>query len=254
MKKVLFIGKFNINFQDVYKYLGQYFNVQMCVDKHDVVRDMLKVNSPDVVLISLIQISADADNIMTEIQLNYPNLHVVCIGTETEQEPFVKFFEKNQFITLTRPIPNSIVVDTLCRAMGVTFDGVRGLVRERRSGRKTVMLVDDSPLHLRAMNEIMKKKYDVQLANSGMKALTMLGQKLPDIIFLDYDMPVCDGKMTFQMIKELDEAKNIPVIFLTGVSDKEHINSVLSLRPAGYLLKPVNMDRIEHTIQEILGK
>lgn len=48
-----------------------------------------------------------------------------------------------------------------------------------------------------------------------------------DLIFLDYEMPICDGKMTLEMIRELEESKDIPVVFLTGVSDKEHIAAVL---------------------------
>ena len=47
------------------------------------------------------------------------------------------------------------------------------------------------------------------------------------MIFLDYEMPICDGKMTLEMIRELEESKDIPVVFLTGVSDKEHIAAVL---------------------------
>ena len=81
-------------------------------------------------------------------------------------------------------------------------------------------------------------------------ALTLFGKKLPDIIFLDYDMPMCDGKMTMQMIRELDEAKQVPIIFLTGVRDAEHIQAVLALRPAGYLLKPASEDMIRAEIEK----
>ena len=47
--------------------------------------------------------------------------------------------------------------------------------------------------------------------------------------------------------------KDIPVVFLTGVSDKEHIEAVLELKPAGYLLKPANADRIYNIIEKVLG-
>ena len=100
---------------------------------------------------------------------------------------------------------------------------------------------------------MLKEKYEVRVATSGMQALTLIGKKKPDMIFLDYEMPICDGRMTFQMIKELDEAKDIPIVFLTGVSDKEHIEAVLELKPAGYLLKPANADRIYNIIEKVLG-
>ena len=91
------------------------------------------------------------------------------------------------------------------------------------------------------------------MATSGMQALTLIGKKKPDMIFLDYEMPMCDGKMTLEMIREIDEAKDIPVVFLTGVSDKSHIEAVLKLKPAGYLLKPADASRIYGIIEEILG-
>ena len=60
--------------------------------------------------------------------------------------------------------------------------------------------------------------------------------------------------MTLQMIREVDEAKDIPVVFLTGMRDKEHIKEVLELKPAGYLLKPPNLDTIFQTIEDVLAK
>ena len=81
----------------------------------------------------------------------------------------------------------------------------------------------------------------------------MIGKKKPDMIFLDYEMPICDGKMTLEMIRGMEESKDIPVVFLTGVSDKEHIAAVLDLKPAGYLLKPADAERIYSIIEKVLG-
>ncbi|MEE0863350.1 MAG: response regulator [Lachnospiraceae bacterium] len=101
---------------------------------------------------------------------------------------------------------------------------------------------------------MLKEKYEVRVATSGMQALTLIGKKKTDLIFLDYEMPICDGKMTLEMIRELDESKDIPVVFLTGVSDKEHIAAVLDLKPEGYLLKPANSDVIYKTIEKVFGE
>lgn len=105
---------------------------------------------------------------------------------------------------------------------------------------------------MRALNEMLKEKYEVRVATSGMQALTLIGKKKPDLIFLDYEMPICDGKMTLEMIRELDESKDIPVVFL--VSDKEHIAAVLDLKPEGYLLKTANSDVIYKTIEKVFGE
>ena len=63
-----------------------------------------------------------------------------------------------------------------------------------------------------------------------------------------------DGKMTFQMIKDIDGAEDIPVFFLTGVKDRAHIQAVLDLKPAGYLLKPASAEMIYEVTNKYLEK
>ena len=86
-----------------------------------------------------------------------------------------------------------------------------------------------------------------------MKAMTSIGKNRPDLILLDYEMPVCDGRQTLEMIRADDDLKDIPVIFLTSVNDREHIQSVLELHPQGYLLKPPVQEKLEQAIEKELG-
>ena len=119
--------------------------------------------------------------------------------------------------------------------------------------KKTVLLIDDNAVQIRTLNVMLKEKYNVLMATSGVKALTLLEKKVPDIIFLDYEMPECDGRMTLEMIRQVEKVKDIPVVFLTGLNDKEHIDSVLELNPAGYLMKPASIDSILEMIDKVLG-
>lgn len=117
--------------------------------------------------------------------------------------------------------------------------------------KKTVLLVDDSAVQLRALYGMLKEKYNVQMATSGMKALELLKKKVPDVILLDYEMPELDGKMTLQKIREMDEVKGVPVIFLSGISDEQHIREICELQPAGYLVKPATAETIHNVLQKI---
>ena len=65
-------------------------------------------------------------------------------------------------------------------------------------------------------------------------------------------MPVCDGKMTLEMIRADEDMKSIPVIFLTAVNDRTNIEAVLKLKPAGYFLKPAIKDRLLAEIDRVL--
>ena len=99
---------------------------------------------------------------------------------------------------------------------------------------------------------MLEERYEVTLAISGAQAMTSIGKKRPDLILLDYEMPVCDGRMTLEMIRADEEMKDIPVIFLTAVNDRANIEAVLKLKPAGYFLKPAVKERLVAEIDKIL--
>lgn len=114
--------------------------------------------------------------------------------------------------------------------------------------KKKILVVDDSGIMLRNIKRWLEDKYQVILANSGAMAIKYLATNRPDLVLLDYEMPVIDGSQVLEMIRTETEFCDIPVIFLTGKNDKESIMKVLELKPEGYLLKSMEPQKI---IQEI---
>ena len=250
MKRILFVGKFNGIVQDNH-FFDNLFDAQICVDNVVMVKGMLKIKKPELVVISLNGISVEAKEIFEELKQNYPKMPVICLGTNQEVELHMSSICTKQFITLITPLDDKEILDAICNILDSREDVQQSV--ETKGEKKSILLVDDSNVQLRALNELLKEKYEVRMSTSGMQALTMIGKKKPDMIFLDYEMPICDGKMTLEMIRGMEESKDIPVVFLTGVSDKEHIAAVLDLKPAGYLLKPADAERIYSIIEKVLG-
>lgn len=250
MKRILLVGKFNGIVQDNH-FFDNLFDAQICVDNVVMVKGMLKIKKPELVVISLNGISVEAKEIFEELKQNYPKMPVICLGTNQEVELHMSSICTKQFITLITPLDDKEILDAICNILDSREDVQQSV--ETKGEKKSILLVDDSNVQLRALNELLKDKYEVRMSTSGMQALTMIGKKKPDMIFLDYEMPICDGKMTLEMIRGMEESKDIPVVFLTGVSDKEHIAAVLDLKPAGYLLKPADAERIYSIIEKVLG-
>lgn len=117
---------------------------------------------------------------------------------------------------------------------------------------KKIMLVDDSPIVLRNIKNILDQKYQVFVTTSGRQALSAIPEKEPDLVVLDYKMPELDGGAVFEEMQKDEYMKNIPVIFLTSVSDSKTIHSILKLKPAGYILKPPDQEKVLETIQAVL--
>lgn len=116
-----------------------------------------------------------------------------------------------------------------------------------------VMVVDDDAGTLRNIKSLLSDMYDVVVANSGRKALEIIGMENPDIILLDYEMPLMKGPETMRHIREKRGFENIPVVFLTGVNDRAQITAALAMKPTGYLLKPVNKEKLLNTVLEALN-
>lgn len=103
--------------------------------------------------------------------------------------------------------------------------------------KKKILVVDDSGAMLRNVKRWLEDHYQVSLANSGAMAIKFLAGNRPDLILLDYEMPILDGRQMLEMIRAESEFADIPVIFLTSKDDRESVMQVMSLKPDGYLLK-----------------
>ena len=114
-------------------------------------------------------------------------------------------------------------------------------------------MVDDSDVMLQAMKRLLEDTYEVSLAKSGLAAIRSMTLDRPDLVLLDYEMPVCDGKQVLEMIRA-EELANIPVIFLTGRTDRESVRNVVALKPAGYLPKSMKSDEIKKNIKAYFDK
>jgi len=253
MKRILLFGKLNEVVKDVDNALSAHFHVQLCELRSDTIDGMLKVVEPELVIISLVGAQDYDKGIFTLLSLDYSRIPVITIGTEREKHAFLKYYENRQFENLIRPVENKEILRAVCKRLGLQLiqEG-DGFVVKEYSFKKNVMVVDDNPVTIREIWEMLKDVFDITVATSGIQAMTAIGKKRPDLILLDYEMPVCDGKQTLEMIRADNELKDIPVIFLTGISDKAHIQAVLNLKPQGYLLKPIPRDDLIAAISKEL--
>lgn len=120
--------------------------------------------------------------------------------------------------------------------------------------KKKILVVDDSGAMLRNVKGWLEGRYNVALANSGAMAIKYLATSRPDLILLDYEMPVVDGKQVLEMIRTESDFSNIPVIFLTSKGDRESILKVMALKPEGYLLKTLRPEHIIQAVDEFFVK
>ena len=108
------------------------------------------------------------------------------------------------------------------------------------SSTETVLIVDDTPDNLAVLSDMLSEYgYRVLVATDGISALEQIKHFQPDIILLDIIMPGIDGFETCQRLKENHLTENIPIIFMTGLSELDNLLKGFKQGAADYIVKPI---------------
>lgn len=121
---------------------------------------------------------------------------------------------------------------------------------ETATPRDIVLIVDDSPEALGFLTEALEQSgFSVLIATSGASALNIVGRITPDIILLDAVMPGMDGFETCLKLKADPAVSPVPVVFMTGLTETEHVVRALEAGGVDYLTKPINIDELRARIR-----
>jgi DNA-binding response OmpR family regulator len=108
-----------------------------------------------------------------------------------------------------------------------------------------ILVVDDSHDSLKFLTEVIEDTgATVLVALSGQNSLDVIDQVTPDVILMDAVMPGMDGFETCRQIKNNSAMLHVPVIFMTGLSDTEHIVAGFQAGGVDYLVKPIDPDEL----------
>jgi putative two-component system response regulator len=105
---------------------------------------------------------------------------------------------------------------------------------------KKILLVDDEPNNLQLLKQVLNEEYQLLFATNGVKALEAAARHLPDLILLDIMMPGISGYETCERLKANPVTKDIPVIFVTAMSEVEQETQGFDVGAVDYIQKPIS--------------
>ncbi|MGN0318547.1 MAG: PleD family two-component system response regulator [Lachnospira sp.] len=211
-----------------------------------------------------------------DITNNLPGVDLICIygGEYIETVPSVMVFIKDycmendkkisiigfpeEIEAVKKIIPEPLIFAVYERPINVKelVERIKSDIEKEHSddNKKHILVVDDSGTMLRTVKSWLIGKYKVSIASSAAMAINFLAANKPDLILLDYEMPICSGPQFLEMIHAEAATSNIPVIFLTAKGDIDSVKQVLKLKPDGYLLKTMRQDEIVSYVDEFFRK
>lgn len=124
-----------------------------------------------------------------------------------------------------------------------------------------ILLVDDEPDAIAYVSEILEDEgREIISASDGLAGLERAKAEKPDLIILDVQMPKMDGFTVFAELKADETTKEIPVIMLTGVSEKtgiafskEDMGDFIGTEPSDYVEKPIEPEALLKAVGKVLG-
>ncbi|MDE6023919.1 MAG: response regulator [Lachnospiraceae bacterium] len=283
--KVLVMGKNDSAIDVFFNQMDDDFTVLSCSTRYEDIVGHINYFVPDVLVYCLYD--EPRDNIVRMISVNSKlmrsDIPFVILGSKEDCDMFEKIAVNVASLVLYRPLSAKVIKAEIQEFMkkrskpakdgeNDAFAGMSGLESLALSGfdfsqepsfpsgfgnpiqnKKHILVVDDNAMMLKVIKEYLHDKYDVATAVSGKVALRFLESKTTDLILLDYEMPQENGLAVLEKLRASDATKDIPVIFLTGVTETKKIKEAIVLKPQGYLLKPVKREKLLAEIEKLIG-
>lgn len=117
----------------------------------------------------------------------------------------------------------------------------------------SILIVDDTKFNIKILEDTLKSNYQLSVAMDGKAALKFMEEVIPDIILLDIMMPEMDGFEVFSKIKEDDRLKDIPVIFLSAVTDINSKAKAFEMGAVDYITKPFEVPEVKARVKTHLS-
>lgn len=289
--KVLLMGNNKMVINEFFTYMDFSFECFSTSDRYDDVINHVKYIHPDALVYCLYGENPDDLKrfVNVERKIAEERIPIVVVGDADECTQFERFVPLMEVKIFHRPISSQKLEEGIIRllkekrpenvrekrsvtvtesalktedVMRVAEELLAQLAKEEEkekreqeaaARKKHILVVDDDSSVLKLLKGYLVERYDVATAISGKIALKFLETKKTDMVLLDYEMPSENGAEVLAKIRENPATKNLPVVFLTGVTDKKKILEVLAMKPQGYLTKPIDMEKLSSTIKGVLG-
>ena len=282
--KILFVSDsitYVKDYFDILSMTGRYAAMSCSTNEVDV-ENHLSYCAPDILMLCLARDSIEDMMRIAEMKnkLVRENVILGITGSAEECKRFQALKEDFADIVIHRPFKNEDIEDVLddymddlvqmkqqqfeideqIRMIQKQKEKLKAEIEKNKKGtdqgaekkRKHVLVIDDDPMMLKIVKEHLHDNYDVATAINGKIAYKFLDNKKTDLILLDYEMPNENGAQVLTHLKETGKIDGVPVVFLTGVAEQTKIKEILKLKPQGYLLKPIDKEKLLSMLKKFI--
>lgn len=139
--------------------------------------------------------------------------------------------------------PMHLWIDSIEEELAPQLEAVRELHALAEQVRQTVLIVEDDEFQRKLLAQLLEEqKLELVFATSGTEALASLRRHRPDLVLMDVNLPGMDGVETTRRIKSVQQLAEVPVIMITGHSEKSVVVESLKAGASDFVVKPFDKD------------
>ena len=199
---------------------------------------------PDVVLLDIEMPFMDGFEVLEKLRQMKGCAQIPVIGVTGQRDKVtaLKFLGKGAVAYLMKPIEKNLLLDKVAAVLAE---------EQTKKDKKKVLLVDDETESLLFYKMALQEDYNVTMLNSSKNALEYLQRFVPDLIILDYQMPLYNGRALYQMISKMERVAEVPVIFLTGTTERDVLIECATLKPRAVVLKSAGKEALLERVKSV---
>jgi chemosensory pili system protein ChpA (sensor histidine kinase/response regulator) len=138
--------------------------------------------------------------------------------------------------------PSQIVADYLLRQVDQATPSVA-----------SILIVDDSSSARRSMSQVVRDAgYDVRTAIDGIEAISLIEERIPDLVLTDLEMPKMNGLELTAHLRAAESTRNLPIVMVTSRSTEKHKSQAISTGVNRYITKPFTNDDLVYEMHQLL--
>ena len=237
-EKIIYVDDVNYSLISVKTRLQKYYEVY-CAESSAKLFEILENIKPDLILLDVNMPDIDGYDTIKSLKSDerYADIPVIFLTANSDRESVVKGLSLGAADYIIKPFTTDKLTETIESELHIKK--IEQSLEEDETGNKpTVLVVDDVISMLRAIQYALHDRYKVYVLSKSGDVLDFLKAKKPDLIVLDYVMPVLSGFDLIPMIKALPEYKDTPIIIITTEGTPDCVNQAMSLGASDFIVKP----------------
>jgi len=249
-KKIVYIDDMNFNLISFKKGLSKYYEIYLGESAQHFYKIIENVD-PDLIILDVNMPDYDGYEIIKELKSNdtFAKIPVIFLTSNIDREDVVKGLSLGAADYVLKPFNTEKMIESIENIFNPGRNKKHMSSTEKKAGRSSVLVVDDISSMLRTIHHALHDKYEVFLLSKSEVVLDFLHNNKPDLILLDYLMPVLNGFDLIPQIRALQDFEKIPIIIVTTEGTFKNVSEAMALGASDFIVKPFDPKELNFKVE-----